>query len=354
MNLAFILWGFGHFGGMERRYVRLAEHLMLRCRVMKVLVFCDRRALVQVKSFLSKSVWNNIIVFEVPNSESRLINISRALFSIGKRISLEGITHVHLVSNPGLLSFYILFYLNNRLCKSLVMVDSTYDTNSSLSSRLIGCLSLFLYSSVDCLSFQTKRVLEDSFSRIHRKKFHVAPCSFTHLGSVPVSNPIKKFDFVMMARFVPGKGYNLLESIFDSIKCLDFCCFGSGPNPPNIPSTYISFTEAPFEVLSDTKIFLSLQEVNNYPSQSVLEAMCCGAVVVATDVGETRRFLDANCSILIQNDPIELLKAIHLLLGDEKLRDKLATNAMKRVLAEHSIDRYGNYFTKYVLRIDDR
>jgi glycosyltransferase involved in cell wall biosynthesis len=94
-----------------------------------------------------------------------------------------------------------------------------------------------------------------------------------------------------------------------------------------------------------------LQRVNNYPSQSILEAIACGAAIIATDVGETRNFLDDDCAILINLDVDELILAIKKLLSDEELRLSLAENARKKVLGNHSIERYSNYFCEDILSV---
>ncbi|MBK7498974.1 MAG: glycosyltransferase family 4 protein [Ignavibacteriales bacterium] len=43
--------------------------------------------------------------------------------------------------------------------------------------------------------------------------------------------------------------------------------------------------------LSKCKIFISIQNDNNYPSQSLLEAMACENAIIASDVGETRKLV---------------------------------------------------------------
>jgi glycosyltransferase involved in cell wall biosynthesis len=54
------------------------------------------------------------------------------------------------------------------------------------------------------------------------------------------------------------------------------------------------------EVLADAKVFLSLQQWDNYPSQSLLEAMLCGCCVVATDVGDTRLLVNAPWGVCLK------------------------------------------------------
>jgi glycosyltransferase involved in cell wall biosynthesis len=230
------------------------------------------------------------------------------------------------------------------------MADSTYEKNSSLTNTFAGNLSLICYDAVDCLSEQTKNILIQKFFSVHSKKYRLAPCSFTDLSKAKSSNA-RSIDLVMMARFVSGKGYELIEDAVESIQEYKLMCFGSGPRPPKIPSDLISFSENPFDILSRAKVFLSLQRVNNYPSQSILEAVACGAAIIATDVGETRDFLDDDCAILINWDANELISAIKKLLSNEELRLSLVENARKKVLAKNTIERYSTYFREDILSV---
>ena len=79
----------------------------------------------------------------------------------------------------------------------------------------------------------------------------------------------------------------------------------------NIGSTNIrfhGFHPQPTEVLAETSVFVSIQTTNNYPSQSVLEAMGCGNAIIATDVGDTRMFINENNGILIDLEAKQISK----------------------------------------------
>jgi glycosyltransferase involved in cell wall biosynthesis len=350
MNVAFVLWGVDRFGGMERRYVRLASELMLSQSEFNVFIFCHRDAASQVRSFLPLDHHSRIVEFFAEGSSNRFLKLNKLLLNLRGKMIDKSINHFHLINNPGHLSFYILFFSGFIKKKSLVMADSTYETNSSLTNTFAGNLSLISYDAVDCLSQQTKDILIQKFFSVHSKKYRLAPCSFTDLSKAQSSNE-RSIDLVMMARFVSGKGYELIEDAVESIQEYKLMCFGSGPRPPKIPSDLISFTENPFDILSKAKVFLSLQRVNNYPSQSILEAVACGAAIIATDVGETRDFLDDDCAILINWDVNDLISAIKKLLSNEELRLSLVENARKKVLVNNTIERYSTYFREDILSL---
>jgi glycosyltransferase involved in cell wall biosynthesis len=63
---------------------------------------------------------------------------------------------------------------------------------------------------------------------------------------------------------------------------------------------------------------------------SVIEAMACGKAVVASDVGGVREALDGAGVLVKSRRPTELAQAIVMLLGNERLRNQLGIQALKR------------------------
>ena len=58
-----------------------------------------------------------------------------------------------------------------------------------------------------------------------------APCSFSDYSQAVIS-PNRDIDILMLARFVDGKGYDLLEELDEELAGLNFhvCGFGSRKN----------------------------------------------------------------------------------------------------------------------------
>jgi glycosyltransferase involved in cell wall biosynthesis len=76
-----------------------------------------------------------------------------------------------------------------------------------------------------------------------------------------------------------------------------------------------------YPVLEKSKIFLSLNSINNYPSQSILESMHCKNALVVTDTGQSGRFIKENGE-LVSVEFNEVKKAIFALMDDDELLDK--------------------------------
>lgn len=73
-------------------------------------------------------------------------------------------------------------------------------------------------------------------------------------------------------------------------------------------------------------------------STVVLEAMCCGAAVVATDVGGIREQLDESTGIIVPpRNPAALALAVNGLLADPGRRHHLGQAAQQKVRAQFSI-----------------
>ena len=87
-------------------------------------------------------------------------------------------------------------------------------------------------------------------------------------------------------------------------------------------------------------IYVSLQDLENYPSQSLLEAMAAGNAVVATDVGDTRRLVGPETGLLVSGrDGEELASALSRLMGDPERRAAMGVRARAFVVENHTVER---------------
>lgn len=110
--------------------------------------------------------------------------------------------------------------------------------------------------------------------------------------------------------------------------------------------SYLGFVENPTNILSKSLIFLSLQHLNNYPSQSLLEAMACGNAIIASDVGETYKLVDEKIGFRVSLNPQEISEKIIWLLNHRKEAEEMGLAARKRVVMEHTVERYKEHIEK--------
>jgi glycosyltransferase involved in cell wall biosynthesis len=213
-------------------------------------------------------------------------------------------------------------------------------------SDYIDFLSPFILNGLEKKGFQIK---EETVS--------ITPCSFTDYTNCKMGNK-EQFQVAFSGRLEKDKNPELFvnAAIILSKKYSDiiFHIMGEGRLSNNIQEKVNSsgilnilfhgFHSNPAEILAKTSVFVSVQSTNNYPSQSVLEAMGCGNAVIATDVGDTRMFINEFNGILIDLNVNELVNAIESLYLDKDLRERLGKNAYSFVRENHTIEKMANYY----------
>lgn len=100
------------------------------------------------------------------------------------------------------------------------------------------------------------------------------------------------------------------------------------------------------DILARAKIFLSLQVVENYSSQSILEAMACRCAVIATDVGDTALIVDDEVGARLPADADRIAAKVVDLLNDPVECVRLGQNAYTRVTTEHTLERFAGYLSE--------
>ena len=352
LDVVFVIWAGAAFGGMERRYVRLADFLSKEHPEKRVSILARAQSVQTVESFLSPDSHVKVVPYGIGERKigrflSAFVDIIGLIFSIfGSRSA-----HIHICGNPGPVSTMVGLSILGRKSKSISMVDLTFGLDVNIVKVLYAKVSTRIYARIDCLSQETKRILKEIVGVEYDRKMRVAPCSFTDFSKIYSERP-RDIDIAMIARFVEHKGFDLLESIEDEVQYLNVHICGFGPLKLNFRHFSIYRTKDPLSVLNRSKVFLSLQATNNYPSQSTLEAMASGCAIIATDVGETRKFLDEECAILIPYNADALRSAIEQLMKDSNLRHRLGQRAKERVLQEHTIERYAHYFMDEILDLN--
>ncbi len=166
--------------------------------------------------------------------------------------------------------------------------------------------------------------------------------------------PNKELGVVFAGRLVEEKNPRLflqaVPAVRRAVPSARFFLLGEGPLRVQIEEdldrlTIRDIVEVGFRpdlasVLGKTRVFVSLQRQDNYPSQSLLEAMACGMATVATDVGLTWKLVNEATGIRVKPNPDDLAEAVIRLLRDPQRCDQLGQAARQRVMEEHSEGRY--------------
>ncbi len=383
----------GNYGGAEKRIVALFDHinrkrddfsliingsiydamiekgvLTSQNRVEIIYIPFDKKTYSNSKSVLKKRGTDRNSIKTIRNRLGRLkyflkttvqwILFSKQLISILKRNS---VTSVYTIWEGGIwgrvwykwLKIRIIYGANSNLVwhleKNLFsMFDSQYriirDTNhvDFLSNGLVDELQN-LMSSKD-----------------FPKSYSVSPCSFISYENYFPEYP-KENSVVFMGRLVALKNPILfLEAVkifnesFRQFGNVNFIVLGTGP----FESKMRNFVEKnglanvsikgkvsqPESYLRRSKVFVTIQQTENYPSQALMEAMACENAVIASDVGETREIVTGDEGILVKLEAQDIAKALAKLLDDDDARLLMGQNARKKVLMEHTVERFTAYF----------
>lgn len=355
-NIAFLLIA-RTFGGMERRYLRLAIAIAESGNQVEIVLNEAAKELANSLEINLESAQLHILK-DPP--ELRNQGLGQKVTHFWQRViylkklrdvlSMVRAEHLHAISNPGALTLLLAVGLPRGLRLSYSLVDNSLLTErNTMLQRLFFSVSSARASFVDCLSPSLAEIAATRVPKSLHGKLAIAPCSFSDYGKVKVAQE-RDIDLLFLSRFVPGKGLDLLQTAASLLgtrnPTLHIC--GSGPSEPDIPNAVVYETSHSFEILGRTKIFLSLQTADNYPSQSLLEAMASGCAIIATDVGHTRLLLSETNAVLIPGHPGALAAAIIDLLEDSEKRVTMGKSARNMAITKHTVERYMEYFLREV------
>jgi len=364
--VALFVWGHVRPGGAERRFLRLFAHL--REVRGNVYLYTSESGAAACEALGIPVDRQNVRIFPEPKRGSSrwalYIAALRQTVSLLMQVRRDGIRHLHFGENPSASTF--LYGLMSKFgCPfSVSLVNSTKNYERSFRTRMYVAATARFCKYIDCLSTQIRNDLLRFIGQGYAEKLLVSPCSFTDLEGVVAAGgdrDVRDIDIALVSRMTSGKGHTLLRDALLELEGMQrrlvvHIC-GSGPLEPSIRQEFeavrhhvvnIHFAPDPFVILRRAKIYVSLQDVENYPSQSLLEAMASRCAVVATDVGLTRQLLDDSCALLVPKDPARLAQAVAYLLDREALRRDLGRNARNVVLTQHTVGRFAAYFTSAV------
>ena len=218
----------------------------------------------------------------------------------------------------------------------------------------------FALENCDHVNFLNPYILEGVKKRgikIRDDSVSVAPCSFSDYSKCSLGEK-KNFEIAFCARLEPDKNpmlyleaVNIISKRHPDIK---FHLLGEGSlvgvikhfirsnNLSHIVN--FSFHKNPPDIFKESSVFISLQKNTNYPSQSVLEAMACGNATIATNVGDTKYFINSNNGMLIKPNKDELVNALEFLINNKELARNMGNFARRYIMDTHTIERYSQYF----------
>ena len=390
-NFAFVLLTDGVFGGAERRFTQLIKYLSFQTagrfyfivkwslydKIIELFPDFPVEYLVPIgiKSLSARNKKQNTISVKINSNVhpnflkqvyrfTRNYRIQKKYFGEIEKVRKERNIKCFLGIYSGIIPLY--FYLMKKKRSTSVLfcdMDSWFrDVLPKESKYWYRKYSSFNYAleNSDYVDFLSPFILEGIKERginIKEDSFSITPSSFTDYSKCKIGNK-NIFQVAFSGRLEKDKNPNLfLEAANILLKKypeIIFHIMGEGRLSSYIQSKisnnqlkniiFHGFHHSPTEILADTSLFVSIQTTNNYPSQSVLEAMGCGNAVIASDVGDTRMFVNENNGILINLDAVELANAVEKLYLNKEHCAQLCRFAYRYVRENHTVEKMAEYY----------
>lgn len=365
---ALVISFYGVPGGAERRFARAFIRMRELGGQDKLIINEHGKiALEQVGVFLGNE---NVVVVGDFRFLGRFNALGKIFFVIRLwcHLLIGRYSHLHYPVDPSYVTLFHSFM--GRLFAvgySISVVDSTKVSKESFNrySWFVWRRSIRFASRLDCLSESIANSVRSLFPKA--PAIEVSPCSFTDYSRCRIAVE-RDFDIVLMSRLCAGKG---IELFFEALALLraqgrgdilgKIGIFGSGPLHGYVFDRVKEFSDFnfeygyasdPFEILSRAKIFLSLQDKENYPSQSLLEAVACGALVIATDVGETCRIVSDEVGYRIPVNAQALADQLVVALARIKADQFDGSQTSKWIRETHTVERFSDYFSGFLRRAE--
>lgn len=363
---AFFVVAKGKPGGAERRFFYLYEYYLNKGDVPYLIINSE------LFNSLPTEKLSNSNIFKMKLNGHKFIAPIKYIFYSIVYIHKNKIKHVHFCVNPSFYSFLMANILRLLGCTTSVsIVNSIVRSGSDLSliDKLIWKNTIKSVDVIDMLSPSIRTNMYNVFGLavFQQKKVSISFCSFSKLadlirseGRDDTSYTSRIYDFIFASRLIEGKGLDLLLDAMglcdaEGHKFTVVIC-GSGPLADKVKSVtlnnvnliYLDYVQDMKEVLYLSKVALSLQRYENYPSQFLLEALAANCNIISTDVGDTRLLLNEEISTLIANDLISLKNALIKTNYDSSLKRKAAVNG---ALEHHSVKSFANYIEKLIAEV---
>jgi glycosyltransferase involved in cell wall biosynthesis len=396
MKVAMVLFGEAEIGGAEKRFANLFNSLVSCTSQHEFYFFISAQKYDSIKKAIKFFSHPNIIVIgKSINLRTEVQNIrvhpgyfrrllSYKIFRSLKILKWYISSWIELIKNSLILYKYIkkyeidivhtiwkgtfaaaflkLFY--NNFSHVLTYMDVYCDRISKKVADLPISYSLALKKAdhIDFLGETYLKELQKHRFRFNSDRISISPCSFINMA--PYSEGVKKNTVVFAGRFASKKNPILFieaaEEILKKRNDIRFEMYGKGDLDVEIRECLksknltekikVEYTEEIEKKLQQSKIFLSLQNIDNYPSQSILEAMYFKNVVIATNTGQTAKLIPRNTGFLVGFNKDEIAEKIEYIIDNPEEYRMMADNAREFVIKNHTIEK----FTEYILNIYDK
>lgn len=344
-----------NYGGAERRFARLIKFMSDRGEKFYLVLVGENRIL---DNFIKDYSLQGIEIL-----------CTRSLFSVYKKMKRKDIGKIHFVTiNTSFLFLYkALRYIkgNKEVILSLNSYNLCLGDYKNKLQRYVFKELIKSVDKIDCLYPLYLENVKKITENINRSITITAPInSFTDLEKFkPAYEKEKKIVFA--SRLINQKNPILaLEAIKESSNLISENEFqviiaGDGPLYPTLKN-YIEENKLRNivkllgrvdleDILPMSRIFISIQDTENYPSQSLLEAIATGNFVIASNVGDTKRIVKNNFGVLTELNKADLIKSLNKAIektNDDKKMNNIIRNSRDFAVNNFKISNYADHLKR--------
>jgi len=339
-------------GGAERRFIRVINRFN-ETGYKDVRLVINRTLL---DDLLSQGILKNSENVDVINDKF-ILNYLYLNVYLAKKVFFEkkyDLIHLVLVQKS-LLPFYLSLALIKN--KKFKVVSTVADYRMAYGNGL-NYIEGFVYDIYKMASDHIDALYPRA--KLSGKLFSITPTPFTDYENFV---PKRKENIILFA----GRFYNFKNPLLfvDSLlQILDsnhsgilnswkiYIC-GSGPLESVIRKRILQsgflerFVIGKCSDLSDlmgrSKIFVSLQSLENYPSQSLIEAIVTNNNIIVSDVGDTRLMFESNVAHFVSLDVTELSQRITDIIQNGGFSNEELESASQKFKQANNVDSFKTY-----------
>ncbi|EKB48330.1 glycosyltransferase [Cecembia lonarensis] len=261
-------------------------------------------------------------------NDYRFGNFFFRIWSILRFVRKKKIKKIH-----GYLSAIYPIVTVSPIIKAKVSIELTSPDNAIKVSHLISKYSFFynLLDKILCVSPTVYKIMSRHSSDYISRKIKEIGLPFHFIESSTYNTEISQKEkiIVFAARFISRKNGLLFSRVifdlFEQEKLNGWYVYilGEGPEKEVIEKVLNPFRDRVFvgfrpdinEILKISSIFVSIIQPDNYPSQSVLDAMFFSNALILSDNGDSEKFIKNN-GILVELSSDGIKKGIEVMINN--------------------------------------
>ena len=325
-------------GGAERQFSDFFDYYTnYDYKRFKLFLITDYTSLKQLQSIGRLKNQDNVIL--LPSYTSNKINFlmwNLFIFPILYKNKID-VLHITIPSYFYLPFLYLLNFMPKRLKPKIILnaIDCTISYNyfnknpENSTNQLNVYKAYFKYIKLDAIYswYEHFKKIFDSHSELFIKKPYTESTKYC-FANLELFKPIKKEKNIIFAgRLIEQKQPLMFVNAIKKISEVHpeifnqgwkFYIYGKGILEDAIKAEIVKFklqdklilthSSNMNTVLSKSMVFISTQNLENFTSLSMLEAMACGNVIISRDVGQTNYFVkDGINGFLLKNDTPDIL-----------------------------------------------